>query len=106
MALGSPDSPHAELISNPDRPMEDDDTSTPHASSFDPSSCAMTTTSNAGSVIHSPLSRSDSVQFRVEKNTSRSNSRQRARNTINQMELVNQQIGPACQHISSSINQS
>jgi len=105
MALVSPNSPHPELINNPDQPMEDDDTSTPHASSFDPSSRAMTTTSNPGSVIHSPISRSHSAQFRVEKNTSRSNSRQRARNTMNQMELK-QQIGLAFQHISSSINQS
>jgi len=106
MALVSPKSPHPELISNPDQPMEDDDTSTPHASSFDPSSCAMTTTSNPGSVIHSPMSRSHSAQFRVEKNTSRSNSRQHSRNTTNQMELLKQQIGLAFQHISSSINQS
>jgi len=67
MALVSPNSPHLELISHPDQPMEDDDTSTPHASSFDPSSRAMTTTSNPGSVIHSPMSRSHSAQFRVEK---------------------------------------
>ena len=67
MALVSPNSPHPELISNPDQPMEDDDTSTPHASSFDPSSRAMTTTSNPGSVIHSPMSRSYSAQLRVEK---------------------------------------
>jgi len=106
MALLSPNSPHPELISNPDQSMEDDDTSTPHASSFDPSSRDMTTTSNPGSVIHSPMSRSHSAQFRVEKNTSRSNSRQRARNTTNQMELLKQQIGLAFQHISSSINQS
>jgi len=106
MALVSPNSPHPELISNPDQPMEDDDTSTPYASSFDPSSRAMTTTSNPGSVIHSPMSRSHSAQFHVEKNTSRSNSRQRARNTTNQMELLKQQIGLACQHISSSMNQS
>jgi len=106
MALVSPNSPHPELISNPDQPMEHDDSSTPHASSFDPSSRAMTTTSNPGSVIHSPMSRSHSAQFHVEKNTSRSNSRQRARNTANQMELLKQQIGLAFQHISSSINQS
>jgi len=67
MACVSPNSPHPELIRDPDQPMEDDDTSTPHASSFDPSSRAMTTTSNPGSVIHSPMSRSDSGQFRVEK---------------------------------------
>jgi len=97
MALVSPNSPHPELISNPDQPMEDDDTSTPHASSFDPSSPAITTTSNPGSVIHSPMSRSHSAQFRVEKNTSRSKSRQRARNTTNQMELLKQQIGLAFQ---------
>jgi len=106
MALVSPNSPHPELIRNPDQPMEDDDTPTPHASSFDPSSRAMTTTSNPGSVIHSPMSRSHSAQFPVERNTSRSNSRQRARNTTNQMELLKQQIGLAFQHISSSINQS
>jgi len=106
MALVSPNSPHAELISNPDQPMEDDDTSTPHASSFDPSSRAMTTNSHPGSVLHSLLSRFHSGQFRVEKNTSQSNSHQRARNTINQMELLKQQIGLAFQHISSSINQS
>jgi len=106
MALVSPNSPQPELIHHPDQPMEDDDTSTPYASSFDLSSRAMTTTSNPGSVIHSPMSRSNSVQFRVEKDTSRSNSRQRARNTTNQMELLKQQIGLAFEHISSSINQS
>ena len=86
--------------------MEDDDASTPHPSLFDPSSSAMTTTSNPGSVIHSPLSHSHSAQFLVEQNTSRSNSRQRARNTTNRMDLLKQQIGLAFQHISSSINQS
>jgi len=106
MALVSPNSRHAELIRSPDQPMEDDDTSTPHASSFDPSSRAMTTNSHPGSVLHSLLSCFHSGQFRVEKNTSQSNSRQRARNTINQMELLKQQIGLAFQHISSSINQS
>ena len=69
MALVSPNSPHPELIRG-DQPMEDDNTSTPHASSFDPSSRAMTSTSNPGSVIHSPMSRSHSAQFRVEKNPS------------------------------------
>ena len=70
MALVSPNCPHAELIRDPDQPMEDDDTSTPHASSFDPSSRAMTPSSNPGSIIHSPMSRSHRAQFRVEKNTS------------------------------------
>jgi len=106
MALVTPNSPHPELIRDPDQPMEDDDTSTPHASSFDPSSRATTTTSNPGSVIHSNMTRSYSAQFRVDKNPSRSNSRQRARNSTNQMELLKQQIGLAFQHISSSINQS
>jgi len=69
MALVSPNSPHPELIGNPDQPMEDDDTSIPHVSSFDPSSRAMTTTSNPGSVIHSPMSHSHSAQFCVEKNS-------------------------------------
>jgi len=54
MALVSPNSPHPELIRDPDQPMQDDHTSTPHASSFNLSSRAMTTTSNPGSVIHSP----------------------------------------------------
>jgi len=106
MALVSSNSPHPELIRDPDQSMADDDTSTPHASSFDPSSRAMTTTSNPGSVIHSPMSRSHSAQFPVDKNPSRSNSCQPARNTTNQMELLKQQIGLAIQHISSSINQS
>jgi len=106
MALVSPNSPNPELIRDSDQPMEDDDTSTPHGSSFDPSSGAMTTTSNPGSVIHSPMSRSHRAQFRVEKNPTRSNSRQCARNTTNQMELLKQQIGLAFQHISSSINRS
>jgi len=106
MALVNPNSPHPELISNPDQPIEADDTSTPHASSFDPSSRAITTTSNPGSVIHSPMSRSHSAQFRVEKNMSRSNSRQCARNTTNQMELLKQQIGLPFLPISSSINES
>jgi len=83
MARVSPNSPHPELIRDPDQPMEDGDTFTPHASSFDPSSRAMTTTSNPGSAVHSPMSRSHTVPFRVEKNTSRSNSRQRARNITN-----------------------
>jgi len=51
------------------------------------------------------MSRSPSAQFRVEKNPSRSNSCQRARNATNQMELLKQQIRLAFQHISSSINQ-
>jgi len=106
MALVSPNFPHPELISNPNQHMEDDDTSTPDAFSFDPSSHAMTTTSNPGSVIQSPMNRAHSAQFRVEKNTSRSNSRQRASNTTNQMELLKQQIELAFQNISSSINQS
>jgi len=95
MALVSPISPHPEIIRDPDQPMEDDDTSTTHASSFDSSSRAITVTSNPGSVIHSPMSRSHCAQFRVEKNRSRSNSRQHARNTTNQMELLKQQIGLA-----------
>jgi len=70
MALVSPNSPHPEIIRDPDQPMEDDDTSTPHPSSFDLSSRAITVTSNPGSVIHSPMSRSYSTQFRVEKNPS------------------------------------
>jgi len=52
------------------------------------------------------MSRSHSAQFRVEKNPSRSNSRQRARNTTNEMELLKHQIGLAFQPISSFINQS
>ena len=52
MALVSPNSPHAELIQDPDQPTEDEDTSTPQVSSFDPSSRGMTVTSNPGSVIH------------------------------------------------------
>jgi len=67
MALVSPNSPHLEIIPDPDQPMEDDDTSTPHASSFDSSSCAITVTSNPGSVLHSPMSRSPSAQFCIEK---------------------------------------
>jgi len=67
MALVSPNSPHPELIRDPNQPMEDDDTSTPHASSFDPSSHAITTTSNPGSGLNSPMSRSLSAQFRIEK---------------------------------------
>jgi len=106
IALVSPNSPHPELIGNPDQPMEDDDTSMPHASSFDSSSRAITVTSNPGSVIHSPMSRSHSAQFRVEKTSLRSNSRQRARNAANPMELLKQQMGLAFQHIFSSINQS
>jgi len=106
MALVSPNPPHPELIRDPDQPMEDDDTSTPHGSSFNASSRAMTTTSNSGWVVHSPMSRSHSAQFRVENNPTRSNSRQHARNTTNQMELLKQQIGLAFQHICSSINQS
>jgi len=52
------------------------------------------------------MSRCQSAQFCVENNQSRSNSRERARNTTNQMELIKQQIRLAFQHISSSINQS
>jgi len=106
MVLVSLHSPHSGLIQDPDQPMEDDNTSTPQASSFDLSSHAMTVTSNPGSVVHSPLSRSYSAQFSVEKNPSRSNSHQCARNTTNQIELLKHQIGLAFQHISSSINQS
>ena len=106
MALISPNSPHPELITDPNQPMEDDDTCTPHESSFGPSSCAMTTNSNPGSVVHSPMSRSHSAQFRVKMNPSRSSSPQHARYTTNQRELLKQQIRLAFQQISSSINQS
>jgi len=106
MALVSHKSPHPELIRDHNQPMEDDNTSTAHASSFDLSSSAMTTPSNPGSVGHSPMSGSHSAQFRVEKNLMRSNSRHCARKTTNQMDLLKQQIGRAFQHISSSINQS
>jgi len=106
MALVSPNSPHPELIRDPNQPMEDDDTSTSHASSYNPSSRAMTTTSNPGSVVHSPISRSLSAQFRVETNPRRSNSRQHARIATTQMALLKQQIRLAFLHISSSINQS
>jgi len=106
MALVSPNSPHPEIIRDPDQPMHDNDTFTPHTSSLDSSSCAITVTSNPGSVVHCPMSRSYSAQYLVAKNPSRSNSRQPARNTTDQMELLKQQIGLAFQHISSSINQS
>ena len=102
----SPSSPHPEVIRDPDPPLEADDTSTSLAFSFDPSSRATTTTSNPGLVVDSPMSRFLSAQFPVKKNPSGSNSRQRARNTTNQMELLKQQIGLDFQHIASSINQS
>jgi len=106
MALASPNSPHPELIRDPDQPLEDDDTSTPHPSSFDQSSRAMTTISNPGLVTYSPLSRSHSAQFGVDKNPSRSNPGQRTRNATNHMELLKPHIGLVFQYISSSINQS
>lgn len=104
MALVNPNTPHPELVGSSDTPMDDDNASTPHASSFDPSSRAVTVSSPAGSVVHSPMSRSPSAQqFRIHKNSSRSNSRQRE---ANQMDLLKQQIGVAFRYISSSINQS
>jgi len=86
----------------PDDPMDDEST-TPLASSFAPSSGPLTIPSRPSSLA---MSRSTSAPFRVGKSTSPSNSRQHSRNPTNPTELLKRQIGQAFQFISSTIHQS
>jgi hypothetical protein len=105
MAQPGSHSPHPEIIQGLDQLMEDDNTSTPHASSFDPSSRALSVVSPPGSIA---LSRTSSAPFRIEKNPTRSSSnpRHHTRNPTNQTDRLKQQISLAFQYISSTIHQS
>jgi len=87
---------------SPDDPMDDEST-TPLASSFAPSSGPLTIPSGPSSLA---MSRSTSAPFWVGKSTSRSNSRQHSRNPTNPTELLKRQIAQAFQYISSTIHQS
>jgi hypothetical protein len=105
MAQVGSNSPHPEIIQESDQLMEDDNSSTPHASTFNPDSRALSVTSASGSIA---LSRSTSAPFpgRVEKNPGRSSPRHHSRNPTNQTERLKQQIALAFQFISSNIQQS
>jgi hypothetical protein len=105
MAQVGSNSPHPEIIQESDQLMEDDNSSTPHASTFNPDSRALSVTSTSGSIA---LSRSTSAPFpgRVEKNPGRSSPRHHSRNPTNQTERLKQQIALAFQFISSNIQQS
>jgi len=87
---------------SPDDPM-DDESSTPLASSFAPSSGPLTIPPGPSSLA---MSRSTSAPLRIGKSTSRSTSRQDARNPTNPTELLKRQIAPGFQFISSTIHQS
>jgi len=87
---------------SPDDPMDDEST-TPLASSFAPSSGPLTIPSGPSSLA---MSRSTSAPFRVGKSTSRSNSRQHSRNPRNPTELLKRQIAQAFQFILPTIHQS
>ena len=95
--LGS-QSPHPEMIQESDQLMEDDNTSTPHASTFNPSSRAVSVSSKSGSVA---ISRSTSAPFssRIRKGSPRHH----ARAPTNQTETLKQQIALAFQYIMSII---
>ena len=106
MTENQPGSPFAFEASSrdksPDDPMDDEST-TPLASSFAPSSRPLTIPSGPSSLA---MSRSTSAPFRLGKSTSRSNSRQHSRNPTNPTELLNRQIAQAFQYISFTIHQS
>jgi len=87
---------------SPDDPMDDEST-TPLATSFAPSSGPLTIPSGPSSLA---MSRSTRAPFRVGKSTSCSNSRQHSRNPTNLTELLKRQIAQAFQFISSTIHQS
>jgi len=87
---------------SPDDPMDDEST-TPLASSFAPSSGPLTIPSRPSSLA---MSRSTSAPFRVGKSTSCLNSRQYSRNPPNPTELLKGHIAQAFQYISSTIHQS
>jgi hypothetical protein len=105
MAQAGSHSPHPEIVQESDQLMEDDNSSTPHASTFNPDSRALSVTSTSGSIA---LSRSTSAPFpgRIEKNPGRSSPRHHSRNPTNQTERLKQQIALAFQFISSNIQQS
>jgi len=81
----------------------DDESTTPLASSFAPSSGPLTIPSGPSSLA---MSRSTSAPFRVRKSSSRSNSRQHSRNPTNPTELLKRQIAQVFQFISYTIHQS
>ena len=87
---------------SPDDPMDDEST-TPLASSFAPSSGPLTIPSGPSLLA---MSRSTSAPFRVGKSTSCSNSRQYSRNPPNPTELLKRHIAQAFQYILSTIHQS
>ena len=95
-------SPHPEIIQESDQLMEDDNTSTPHASIFQPFSQAISVLSDSGSVA---ISRT-SAPFpgRIGKNNPRSNPWHHATTPTNQIEHLKQQITMAFQYISSTVN--
>jgi len=86
---------------SPDDPVGEDESSTPLASSFAPSSKAATISSKSGSLA---MSRSTSEPFSTRKPTSRSNSRQYSRNPTNPNQLLKRPISPAFQFISCTIH--
>ena len=100
-------SPHREIVQVSDQMMEDENTSTPHASTFNPSSRAVSVTSEPGSVDSVALSRTSSAPFPgcVGKNLARSNPRHHARTPTNQTEHLKEQIALAFQYITSTITQ-
>jgi len=81
----------------------DDESPTPFASSFAPSSGPLTIPSGPSSLA---MSQSRSARFRVGKSTCRSNCRQHSRNPTNPTELLKRQIAQTFQYISSTIHQS
>ena len=81
----------------------DDESTTPLASSFAPSSGPLRIPSGPSSLA---MSRTTSAPFWVGKSTSRSNSRQHSRNPTNPTELLKRQIAQSFQYISSTIHQS
>jgi len=85
-----------------DDPMDDEST-TPLASSFAPSSGPLTIPSGPSSLA---MSQSRSARFRVGKSTCRSNCRHHSRNPTNPTELLKRQIAQTLPYISSTIHQS
>ena len=91
---------HPEIIQESDQHMEDDNTSTPHASTFNASFQAVSVSSEPGSVA---MSRSTSAPFPgcIGKNSPRLH----ARAPTNQTERLKQQIPLPFQYITSTIQQ-
>ena len=86
----------------PDAPMEDD-SSTPHTSSFSSLTGPLTVSSWLASIA---MSRATSAPFRIGKPSSSSTSRQYSRNSTNPTELLKRQIVQAFKMLSSTIHQS